>query len=193
MATIRVDGGRVPLRVLPQSDGRILVSARMLCAKFGFSKDFIFLEEEVYEDNGESSYSIHMEPSKGDDVAWILKSSQYCVQGVLNLSQPTVGTSVSECEIVKEIPSSATKSHVIKLDDNDTESALRNDMPASQDSLLPHTTSVLKSPFESNSLNRKPPLPPISTDPIRAVSCIQKLQFRKGAKSELIRLDLDTF
>ena len=63
MASIRVEGRRAPMRVIPQSDGRILVNVHMLSLKFGFKYDSIFLEEEIFDDSGELLYRIAVPPS----------------------------------------------------------------------------------------------------------------------------------
>lgn len=53
MASICAKGCHVPMRVPHQSDGLIFVSVHMLFLKFGFKQDFIFLEDEIFDDSKE--------------------------------------------------------------------------------------------------------------------------------------------
>jgi len=129
MASIRVEGRRAPMRVIPQSDGRILVNVHMLSLKFGFKYDSIFLEEEIFDDSGELLYRIAVPPSTdGVEKMWVLRPSNYCAMG--DLSAPydftsMVGSkSASVVHVVQDIET--FEPELIHLDDSEVEYAVGN-------------------------------------------------------------------
>lgn len=198
MATIRVEGGRAPLRVSPQFDGRIVVNARMLALKFDFKLDSIFLEEEVYDDSGALLYTDAVICSANlEGGVWVLKPTTYCLigehTGVIHRAQSqtaTLGATVLSSKSDAAAPLShvpePSKSEFITLEDSDVESALGH-------TKLRNGLGPSVRPPPGGFASQKPPLSPVPASTVSSIACIRKLQFRKGAKSELSKLDLDSF
>ena len=105
MATIRAEGCRAPLRVAQLSDGRYVVGVDMLSLKFGFLKDSIYLEEEIFDDHGELSYTLTVEPGFEDDrKVWILSPASYRALGIESIGVPCRLPSVVGSNPGSEIP-----------------------------------------------------------------------------------------
>jgi hypothetical protein len=178
MASIRVEGRRAPMRVPPQSDGRILVHVHMLSLKFGFKYDSIFLEEKIFDDSGELLYTIAVPPSTyGEEKMWVLRPSNYCAME--DLSAPHDFTSVvgsksaSMIQVVHDIQTFEPER--IHLDDSEVESVVGDIPSMSKGQHSVPTVPLPQSPFGSNILSQKPPLTPLSKVNLSAVDCIRKL------------------
>jgi len=213
MATIRAPGSFVPFLLPLQDDGFVRVSEDLLSLRFNLQLRTMYLEQEMYSEDGEVYETILVQKTRTEDGSvWILGPGSFRVIG-LSESQMQASTVIltneSGTSTVK-IPTVAT----VKLEPNDDSVLVLSDseddicvvVDLSDISLSPFkiknsTPSQLpKSPFSPmcNILiyhmtpSQRPPLHPSpSSIGLSIVGALKFTKSRKMSKSDLIFIDFD--
>ena len=100
---VHVDDEGVPLSFPLGNDGLVRITSLRLSLRFGFSEDFMFLDDEVYDALSRDLINTIEQPlvCDGDSKEWLLRLGRFCVYGV---SQLVMGAStklvISHCSSI---------------------------------------------------------------------------------------------
>jgi hypothetical protein len=149
-AVIHADGGGVPLSFPLGNDGLVRVTSLRLSLRFGFSEDFMFIDEEVYNIQSVNLINtIEQSPvCDGHSKEWLLGPGRFPIYGVsesvMAASTELVTSHRSSIGIIQPTP--ATRVKVEYLEELIT--ILSND----SDENSPVVASPIRSPLANSSL-----------------------------------------
>jgi hypothetical protein len=197
---VHADGEGVPISFSLGNDGLVRVTSLRLSLRFGFSEDFMFLDEEVYDAfSGDLINTIEQPPiCDGDSKEWLLRPGRFRVYGV---SQSVMGASTelvtphrSSTGTVQFTPATRVKvEHAEELitilnDDSDRNSPML---------VLPRTSPMVNSPLPESS--QRSPIP-LSHQPLHncqqmclsVIDSLKRIWASKGIRNVFKTLDFDS-
>ena len=203
MASLRGQNRSVPLCLPLDVDDVVWVPESVLSHRFNLVRTSIWIEQEVYDEEGKQVVAtiMHKKQVKDTEVTWKLPAGKFRVFGD-PVHSPSVPIPESQRSTVHMSLAARVK---VESSDKDTillsESSDDEVIPRSKPQysfLSPITETVLEVPETGSqslssmpSLNSRPPLPP-KTQSTNVLDCLRQLQSRPRAKSDLKFLNLDT-
>lgn len=191
-------------------DDKVVVHEQLLSLRFGFRSGTIYVEEEVFDANGELCESIfQVKDSTHEGYVWNLTSGTYKVYGLSDVQMsgstiimtPPTSTSTVHVPGLATVKVEPTESNVQILSDSDDDNV--NEIKLSDISSNPFQSRGLLGsarPFQHHSRSSvspslssgHPPIHPNSRKSRSILFAIRNTASRKGSRSELSRIDFDS-
>ena len=210
MASLRSHDGGIPFVMSVGPDNKVVVEERLLSLRFGFRAGTIYVEEEIFDDNGEILECVfQVKDSTPDGYVWTLSTGTFKVYGLSHaqMSESTVLLTPPPSTSTVQVPGLASVKiepsdnsvHLLSDSDDDTHSEIKlgdtrsNPFQSrgSQDSGRPSRQGSRSSMSASLSTGR-PPIHPASKKNRSIMFSIRMTASRRGSRSELSKIDFDT-
>jgi hypothetical protein len=197
-ATIRADGGSIPISFPLDTNGFALVSAARLGLRFHLNVDSLHIDEEVLDfATTEVTHTIGQVPEcNGDGKYWLLRCGRFIVYGLGEstrvastefapfLRSPSLSSLPPKLSIVKEEP--GMQSVTILSDDSDANSPQEPRRGISNSgnppSDAPHAFPARSTPTVVRPLESQTTI----------FDCLKRLRFTKGTRNALKKIDYDS-
>jgi hypothetical protein len=199
-AVICANGDGVPISFPLGNDGRALVSSLRLSLRFGITKEFMYIDEEVYDaQSGDLVQTIRQSPvCDVDSIQWLLNAGRYRVynvsDSVMAASMELVTPHCSSTSTVQLTPATRVKvEHAEELI-----TILSDDSNGNSPTVaLSMTSPLVNSPLPESS--QKSPIPlsyPLfhigHQKSLSIVDSLKRIRASKGARNVFKTLDFDS-
>jgi hypothetical protein len=198
-AEICADGDGVPISFPLGNDGHALVTSLRVSLRFRFTKEFMYIDEEVYDaHSGDLIQTIGQSPvCDGDSKKWLFNARRYRVYGMsdslMAASTELVTSHRSSTGTIQLIP--ATR---VKIEKDEEFITILND---DSDENSPIVTPPIRSPLVNSSLpesSQRSPIPLSHPAPhvghqksLSVVDSLKRIRATKGPRNIFKTLDFD--